>query len=112
MRPDTEADLAAPDIVLKTAEELLPLIDGLVVIQTTDQGDIICKRVAPGNAGIVLVSGILETTGVKAEAKVVVGCVITADYPRRADFACVEGCKIIPHAAGAGLAHRVQASAL
>ena len=78
------------------------------------QGDIIRKRVAPGGAGVVLIPGILEATGIEAEAHVVVERVITAEIgdPGRVDLACVEGCETILHAAGVGLTHRVQPSAL
>lgn len=109
-----DADLAAPDVVIEAPEELPPFIDRLVVVQPADQGDIVRKRVAQRGARVILIPGILEAAGVETKADVVIKRVITTEIgdPWRVHFARVEGSEAVAHAAGIGLAHRVEATAL
>lgn len=41
MSTELYPDLTAPDVVIEATQLLFPFIDGVVVVESTDQGDII-----------------------------------------------------------------------
>ncbi|MNN98030.1 hypothetical protein D3C81_2173230 [compost metagenome] len=64
MGAERHANLAAVDVIVELVEQLLALVDGLVVIHATEQGQVVAQRIADAQARIVLVPGILQATGV------------------------------------------------
>ncbi|MNZ85162.1 hypothetical protein D3C78_1039420 [compost metagenome] len=114
MGAERHANLAAVDVIVELVEQLLALVDGLVVIHATEQGQVVAQRIADAQARIVLVPGILQAAGVEAQADIRVEFVISTEVadPGRVDPPGIEGGELFAHAGFVRLAHGMQAPAL
>ncbi|MNM84622.1 hypothetical protein D3C81_967160 [compost metagenome] len=114
VRAKAHAQPGAPDVVVEGTQALLPLVNGLVVVEAAKQRQVIAQRPAQAGAGVVLVPHILEAAAEQADADVLVEGVVAATVgdPRRIDRAAIEGHEIFPQVAGHRLAHGMQAPAL
>ncbi|MNH14394.1 hypothetical protein D3C79_739860 [compost metagenome] len=93
----THTDLGTPDVVVEFTQALLTFIYGFVVVEATDQRQIVAQRVNHACAGVVLIPDVFQLAGVDAHSPVVVDRVVTATVtdPWRVDRAAVERHEVV-----------------